>query len=167
MAREKPIKSLSCKSVILCSILVMSFFSCHFNGDKEGTGNGNGSAIEYISEVDSTLFFEEHNARNSLDYAGTYQGMLPCADCEGIAVEIRINYDGSFKKALKYIGKNADIFEFRGEYTWNDAGNTIALKGMEPPNQYFVAEERLIHLDIDGQPISGDLADHYVLEKTY
>ena len=30
-----------------------------------------------------------------------------------------------------------------------------------------VAEDCLIHLDVDGELISGDLADHYVLEKTY
>ena len=24
-----------------------------------------------------------HNAKNSLDYIGTYKGILPCADCEG------------------------------------------------------------------------------------
>ncbi len=48
-----------------------------------------------------------------------------------------------------------------------DKGSTKKESELEPPNQYFVAEERLIHLDIDGQPISGDLADHYVLEKLY
>ena len=31
------------------------------------------------AEIDSA-----HNAQNSLDWAGDYQGILPCADCEGI-----------------------------------------------------------------------------------
>lgn len=140
------------KSVSLCCILTLFFLSCQNTGD---TGN------------DSVAFFEEHNARNSLDYAGTYQGVLPCADCEGIAVELKISYDGSFQKTMQYHGKSDDVFEFFGEYRWNDAGNTISLIGLEAPNQYFVAEERFIQLDSKGQRISGDLADRYVLKKTY
>jgi hypothetical protein len=30
-----------------------------------------------------------------------------------------------------------------------------------------VAEECLIHLDVDGELIPGDMADHYELKKTY
>ena len=155
------------KSVSPFLIVIFVFFSCQYAGDTDSNEKENGKASEFLQEVDSVAFFEEHNARNSLDYAGTYTGVLPCADCEGIAVELTISYDGKFYKTMQYLGKSADVFEFTGDYSWNDAGNTISLKGLELPNQYFVAEERLIHLDIDGQKITGHLADHYVLTKTY
>lgn len=155
------------KSVLLCCLIIVVFFGCQFTEDKGGTKFDNEAADEYLLEVDSSLFFDEHNARNSLDYAGTYAGILPCADCEGVSVEIRIYYDGRFEKSIEYIGKSNDVIEFSGDYTWNDAGNNIILLGLEPPNQYFVAEERLVQLDMEGQRISGDLAEHYVLKKAY
>ncbi len=160
-------KVLMSKTVSLFCILALFFVGCQNSGDTGNKEIENEISSEFQQEIDSVAFFEEHNARNSLDYAGTYQGVLPCADCEGIAVEIRIFYDSSFEKSIEYLGKGAEAREFSGKYNWNDAGNTIALQGLELPNQYFVAEERLIHLDSDGQRISGDLADHYVLKKTY
>lgn len=156
------------KHLFLCCLITFVFSGCQYIQDNDGTENDSEPAIQDVQEVDSTLFFDEHNARNSLDYAGTYKGILPCADCEGIAVEIRVYYDGGFFKTIEYLGVDEGIvFEYSGNYTWNDAGNTITLRGLEIPNQYFVAEERLFHLDMDGQRITGDLADHYVLHKTY
>ncbi len=37
-----------------------------------------------------------HNAQNSLDWAGIYQGTLPCADCGGIETELTLNADGTY-----------------------------------------------------------------------
>ena len=34
-----------------------------------------------------------HNAENSLDIAGVYKGVLPCADCEGIETTIVLKDD--------------------------------------------------------------------------
>lgn len=155
------------KNLFLYCILALVFSSCLNSGDTGNKEKESGEASELQNEVDSVVFLKEHNARNSLDYAGTYKGVLPCADCEGIAVELKISYDGDYHKTMQYLGKDADIFEFTGDYTWNEAGNTIILEGLELPNQYFVAEERLIHLDSEGQRITGHLADHYVLTKTY
>ena len=31
---------------------------------------------------------DEHNAQNSLDWAGTYEATLPCADCPGIKTTV-------------------------------------------------------------------------------
>ena len=38
-----------------------------------------------------------HNAQNALDWNGTYQGLLPCASCEGIATELVLNDDGTYR----------------------------------------------------------------------
>lgn len=46
-----------------------------------------------------------YNAMNSLDLAGTYQGVLPCADCNGIATEILINNDQTFVIKSNTYGK--------------------------------------------------------------
>lgn len=153
------------KLLFLGIITTFSMTGCSFSGQD---GNVNESSKE--KDVYYTIDFEgidKSNARNSLDYAGTYKGILPCADCAGIAIEIKLSYDGTFKKTMQYLGKNDDVFISDGAYIWDNTGNIISLEGVDRPNQFFVSEERLIHLDINGQRITGDLSDHYVLYKTY
>ncbi|MBC8884567.1 copper resistance protein NlpE N-terminal domain-containing protein [Flavobacterium piscinae] len=108
---------------------------------------------------------KEHNAKISLDYSGMYQGVLPCADCEGIETTLWID-ENNYVLFTNYLGKkNKTKSEFRGSYVWNEFGNTIILKGIEnAPNHYFVGENYLKQLDMDGNKI-GDLAEKYVLQK--
>ena len=123
-----------------------------------------------ITVVDSTevVVNDDHNAKNSLDYMGMYQGILPCADCEGIETSILLEDDKNYVLKTNYLGKkNSTTNEVRGVYSWNEEGNTIILAGIEnAPNRYFVGENYLKQLDMDGNKIEGDLADKYVLNKT-
>jgi heat shock protein HslJ len=105
-----------------------------------------------------------HNSRNSLDWAGTYKGVLPCADCEGIETIVTLRVDGSYSATSRYLGKDGTSTASQGNLTWNDEGSTISLTGEEPA-RYRVAENRLIRLALDGSRITGPLADHYVLTK--
>lgn len=105
-----------------------------------------------------------HNARNSLDWAGTYQGMLPCADCEAINTELTLHDDGRYHFSRQYVGKSVQQFTEQGQFSWNSAGNTVLLD-TEPPEQFFVGENQLFMLDQQGQRIEGDLAARYRLQK--
>ncbi|MDN3687271.1 copper resistance protein NlpE N-terminal domain-containing protein [Cyclobacterium jeungdonense] len=103
---------------------------------------------------------------NSLDWEGTYEGTLPCADCEGIATSISLTRNGKFVKVYQYLGKSDREYRQEGSFEWNQAGNTITLSGIEDvPNQYLVGENQLFHLDREGKRITGDLAANYVLKK--
>ncbi|MCF6130040.1 copper resistance protein NlpE N-terminal domain-containing protein [Flavobacterium sp. AS60] len=107
-----------------------------------------------------------HNAKNSLDYIGIYKGILPCADCQGLDTEIAINENGTFCIKTKYEGKGDKIFELKGNFIWNKAGNIIVLTDVKnAPNQYLVGENKLTQLDISGKKITGDLASEYILAK--
>jgi uncharacterized lipoprotein NlpE involved in copper resistance len=105
-----------------------------------------------------------HNARTSLDWAGTYQGMLPCADCEAINTTVTLNADGSYKLERVYVGKSAQVFTEHGIFNWSDIGSTVLLEA-EQPVQFFVAENQLFMLDKQGKRIEGDLAARYRLQK--
>jgi copper homeostasis protein (lipoprotein) len=108
----------------------------------------------------------EHNSANSLDWNGTYQGIVPCASCEGIKTTLVLNQDFSYVLSTQYLGKSEEIFEVKGTFKWNEAGNTITLDGIkDTPNQFFVGENTLIQLDMSGNRITGDLADKYMLSK--
>jgi heat shock protein HslJ len=105
-----------------------------------------------------------HNARNSLDWAGSYRGVLPCADCEGIETILSLSDNGTYSTQSRYLGKGDKAFSQQGAFSWNDAGNTVTLEGSQPAH-YFVGENRLIRLAMDGSRITGALAQYYVLTK--
>lgn len=105
-----------------------------------------------------------HNARTSLDWAGTYQGMLPCADCEAINTTVTLNADGSYQLERVYVGKSVRVFTEQGIFNWSDIGSTVLLEA-EQPVQFFVAENQLFMLDKQGKRIEGDMAARYRLQK--
>lgn len=107
------------------------------------------------------------NSRTSLDWAGTYKGTLPCADCEGITTWLTINADGSYELHTQYQGKgDVTVFLRDGNFSWMDDGNHIVLEGIQDaPNIYQVGENHLRQRDMEGKPITGDMADRYVLHK--
>jgi heat shock protein HslJ len=110
---------------------------------------------------------DSHNSRNSLDWAGSYSGVLPCADCEGILTSVTLHQDGRFTRRTTYIGKSAMPRSDEGNFAWDDDGRLVTLRSPDGSEQmYQVGEEQLFHLDEDGNRITGELAGMYVLEKT-
>ena len=105
-----------------------------------------------------------HNARNALDWAGAYRGVLPCADCQGIETVVVLAGDGTFRSQAKYLGKGDQLFSEEGRFAWNDAGDTVTLAGAEP-SRYFVGENRLTRLAQGGSRVTGALAENYVLTR--
>ncbi len=108
------------------------------------------------------------NSRNSLDWDGVYRGILPCADCEGIQTEIRLNKDLSYNLNMKYLGKGNEVFNNEGTFKWNEQGSKITLEALSFPastNAYLVGENNLFKLDADGNRIEGKLAEKYILAK--
>lgn len=135
--------------------LLFSFAACQ----TKQTANGN-------SQTEKTVVTDQHNAANSIDWAGTYKGMVPCADCEGIETTITLAKDGSFKLVTVYKGKSEEKNEFSGNFSWNENGNTLNFSEIENgPSKYFVGENTLIQLDMEGNRITGDLANSYILKK--
>ena len=126
------------------------------------------SKNEVDSKVDSikNAVSISHNAKNSLDYIGTYKGILPCADCDGLETEIAINENTTFSIKTKYQGKGNKIFIRKGHFAWNKNGNSIILTDISNGfNQYLVVKNKLILLDSSGKKMADNLADEYVLSK--
>jgi len=153
-------------------------------------GNGENTYMKTLEQIDSysisedgkTLNFlmgdiammrfekqpsDSHISENSLDWQGTYIGLTPCADCEGIETEVVLNKDLTYVKKTKYLGKgDGKVFEVKGSFVWNTAGGSISLQGSnEGVAKYKVGENRLIQLDMDGKIISGPLEEKYILIK--
>ena len=124
--------------------------------------------VEEVTDSMEIVAPDMHTAQISLDYMGYYSGVTPCADCKGIETSISLEDDKNYVLKTKYLGKkDAKVNEQRGLYTWNDAGNTITLEGIENgPTKYFVGENTLTQLDLEGNRIEGNLAPLYVLKKS-
>jgi uncharacterized lipoprotein NlpE involved in copper resistance len=120
-----------------------------------------------ISTVSDTIVIEMHNSQNSLDWQGTYKGIIPCADCEGIETEITLNTDMTFSIKRKYIGKENNIeFQQKGVFVWDEVGKVISFKGLRDfYDQYKVGENTLTQLDMEGKVITGETANKYILKK--
>ena len=107
-----------------------------------------------------------HSSVTSLDWSGTYRGVVPCADCEGIETEITLGRNGTYVLKTRYLGKEATGREAQGAFTWVAGGSAIRLEGLPGrPGRYQVVENALVQLDVEGRPIPDDLAPKYRLAK--
>ena len=106
-----------------------------------------------------------HTAETSLDYLGTYEGTLPAADCPGIQTTLTLNPDGTYELHMKYIDRDTELDEW-GRFTIEANQLTLYPDEGEPTDSYRVEENRLRMLDAEKQPVTGALAENYVLQKT-
>lgn len=152
------------KIAILAVMASFVFWSCDSKKDETVTLEETEVTAE---ETDIPEVPDMHTAETSLDYTGTYTGVLPCADCEGIETTVVLNEDGTYEVTSTYLGKGEDnVFEESGNYSWKDNGSEIVLEGDDSENvMYFVAENKIIRLDMEGNRIEGPLAENYVLNK--
>ncbi len=149
------------KSIIALSLASVFLVACSKADNKNNQEQTPTAASEAVA-VDSA-----HTAENSLDWNGTYKGVLPCADCEGIETELELNTDKTYELKETYLGKgDGKAFESKGSFQF-DANNTsvIELDKTGDNRKYFVAEGYLKALDMEGNEITGDLADKYELKK--
>lgn len=109
---------------------------------------------------------DSHMAKISGGYIGTYKGILPCADCQGLETEIAINENSTFCIKRKYDGKGDKVYIQKGNFTWNKKGDIIILTGVENgADHYLVGKNKLTQLDISEKKFIGNLADEYILSK--
>jgi len=100
-----------------------------------------------------------HTSRNSLDWAGTYEGVLPCADCPGIKTRLTLNQDGTYELSTQYLDRQPAPQVVRGQFTWNAGGSAVALDPNGNAQQFSVGEGRLLQLNRDGTPVLASSAN--------
>lgn len=146
----------------LVTVLLILLSGCTVESDPEESTPDSSKASEPAINQPAT----GHNSSNSLTWQGSYAGVLPCADCPGIETNLVLHKDNTFSLTTRYLGKDDQVFKNSGTFRWNEAGTGIRLQGLsDGPVQYQVGEHQLVQLDKQGQRISGDLADQYVLKK--
>jgi copper homeostasis protein (lipoprotein) len=113
----------------------------------------------------STVPVDGHTSRLALDWVGTYQALLPCADCEAILTTLTLADANGYELKRLYVGKDTALFVTRGRFRWHNDGTRITLDSGDAPTDYLVQENRLLQLDMGGERITGALAEHYLLDR--
>ena len=115
-------------------------------------GNQQKKAVSEKVKADAVKV-DMHDAESSLDYQGTYTGVFPAADCPGID-----------SLHMKYLDRDSE-FDEKGAYKVK--GNLLTLTPMDGQPEYYKVEENQVRkLNADKQPVTGALAENYVLKKT-
>lgn len=131
-----------------------------------GNNDSGPAPATVVADAGSANAGAADTSRNALDWPGIYEGVLPCADCEGIRTRLTLGADLSYSLSLEYLDRNPIAFVDSGRFVWTEDGGRIVLdSGEDGPNSWLVGEDRLYQLDMEGQRISGALADNYILHK--
>lgn len=80
------------------------------------------------------------------DYFGTYSGVLPCADCEGIETELTLTSDGRFNISRHYLGVEDDRrFSASGVCELEAKGGFLRCHSDESSGEliYLISNQRL------------------------
>ncbi len=139
---------------------LISFASCTSNAKKQLESTDSSS----MGISDSTIVDTTHTSQNSVDWAGSYTGVIPCADCPGIETTITLNSDETFSYKGIYQERDTKV-EDTGKFMWHNNGSVVHLVGKEVNMKLKVGENQLFSLDQEGNPIDGPLKDHYILKK--
>ena len=144
-------KTMKNRKVMILAAAAVALASCGGNAPRRSAQQETGAFKPDI-----------HNAETSLDYRGTYRGVLPAADCPGIETTLTLKPDGTYSLHEEYLERDAR-FDAEGAYTLH--GNLLTLEGSDT-TWYKVEENRLRRLTTDRKEVEGPLAEHYVLRKT-
>jgi len=142
---------------LLCLHITLAFalVACNNAAENKAETKDSTSVVTETKSVDSV----------ALKMAGTYSGYIPCADCAGIMTYLILNPDMSYRLEETYAGKNDTAFRTSG--SWKREKNKVVLDDKGSVKASYQSEtDKLIQLDIEGNRITGNLGDKYVLVKS-
>lgn len=149
------------KSIITFFVLGLTVISCN---KKESETTISADNTEIIASDTLANINDEHNSQNSLDWNGTYEATLPCADCIGIKTTITLIDNGTFNYVAEYLDKDYTAKD-SGEIMWHSNGSVVHLKGKDINIKLKIVENGLVGLDTEGNEIDGPLKEHYNYKK--
>ncbi len=88
---------------------------------------------------------------------GTFEGLLPCADCPGIHYSLTVSSDQTYQLRTAYEDKPEGLVDEIGSCVVSADGKTLALEGSRAGARYFAiaTDDRLTQLDTKGDSITS------------
>lgn len=158
------------KSLVAIAIASTFLVACSKNENKTETApsTSDQAVVASAPAETATAVDTAHTAENSLDWAGDYEGKLPCADCEGIKTELELKADKTFELTETYLGGKSDgkPIETKGSFSFDPKNSSIiTLDTKGDKRKFFIGENTATALDLEGNKIEGAMADLYILKK--
>lgn len=109
----------------------------------------------------------EHHTQTGLDLTNVYQGFLPCDDCKGVKTSLALSKNNTYILLTQFVGKSDRELVEKGKFVWGSQGNSIVLtpRNNTETRHYSVGAGTLTQLDNQGEPMTGKLADRYILRS--
>lgn len=147
-------------------LLSMSFAACNNAPEDKALQTSAPEKTEQPTDTTAPAATGD-NSQNSLDWAGTYEATLPCADCPGIKVVLTLIQDNTFTISSTYLEDKtrSTVTEDKGSMTWQKNGSVILLRGKSTDILLKVGENQLFQLDRQGKEIDGPLREQYIFTK--
>ena len=139
---------------VLIAVLAFTLMNCT-----------NQSSKNEDATTDDQTVVDMHTSEISLDWAGVYEGTMPCASCEGIETVVELKDDNTFTATYTYMGTDEYTVSNEGMFTWDESGEVVTLVAEEDTKQFKVGENQITLLGEDGEVNTGELAEFYVLKK--
>jgi uncharacterized lipoprotein NlpE involved in copper resistance len=114
--------------------------------------------------TEESAVHEQHH----FDWSGVYHGFLPCADCKGIKMTLALNPNNdSYILMSQFIGKSDREIVEKGKFAWGDTNKTVVLtpRNGTQTRQFLVGDNQLTQLDNNGNLVTGETAERYVLRR--
>lgn len=143
--------------------LTIMTISCQ---QKSQNSSHDNTTVDSSNHQDSMVYHDDHNSENSLDWAGSYQDTIPCADCPGILTTVKLYEDGTYSYKAEYLERKTTIID-TGRFMWHNNGSVVHLKGKDINTKYKVGENVLIQADDNGNVVQTDMSDKYDLHKIF
>lgn len=97
----------------------------------------------------------------------TYSGTIPCADCPGIETYLHLKDDFQFNEVQWYLDRDQNPFTTTGRWVLQEDTLTFFDEDKNPLKSFLYSDEQLTMLDTEGNKITGELADNYILTKSH
>ncbi|REL37663.1 hypothetical protein DYD21_07720 [Rhodohalobacter sp. SW132] len=118
-------------------------------------------ALNYSTQNQSSEAAEPFSPELPVSFTGT----LPCASCPGISYELRLEENQSFTEFSRYLDRDPGDFVYTGRWSAAEDSLTLHFDHSDDIKQFLYADETLKLLDSEGETITGELEDHYELQK--
>lgn len=149
----------------LLLVLSIALFCLSCNNTTEEREVVSEEIANPVDSTSSTLSEEEVTIADT-SLLGTYIGVLPCAECEGIETTIILRVDSTYKIITKYLDPNNPQLPFEDEGTFTVKSHSLKLKDKGDEIWNYNIQPGAIHqLNKDGSEVDAAESAHYILKK--
>lgn len=144
-------KGILTKSAMLFASLVM-ISACNCRTGKKCCGK------------DSKECCEVTETKAAPSVKGTYSGVLPAADRDGIRTTLTLKEDMTYELESVYLGEKNETFNENGTYSVSEDGLVALVSSTNEKTYYKSVEGELALSDSTGAVNTGEMAEQYKLK---